>query len=83
MRPLADILESRKVSASHSVVSDTLQPPGLYSPWNSLGQFTRVDNPSPLQGIFPSQGLNPGLPQCRQILYQLSYQGIPESRKSC
>ena len=28
-----------------------------------------------LQGIFPTQGLNPGLPHCRQILYQLSYKG--------
>ena len=26
-----------------------------------------------LQGIFPTQGLNPGLPHCRQILYHLSY----------
>ena len=32
-----------------------------------------------LQGIFPIQGLNPGLPHCRQILYQLSYQGSPSS----
>ena len=31
-----------------------------------------------LQGIFPTQGLNPGLPHCRQILYQLSHQGSPE-----
>ena len=30
-----------------------------------------------LQGIFPIQGLNPGLPHCRWILYQLSYQGSP------
>jgi len=30
-----------------------------------------------LQGIFPTQGLNPGLPHCRQILYQLSHQGSP------
>ena len=30
-----------------------------------------------LQGIFPSQGLNPGLPHCRQILYQLSHKGNP------
>ena len=30
-----------------------------------------------LQGIFPTQGLNPDLPHCRQILYQLSYQGSP------
>ena len=30
-----------------------------------------------LQGIFPTQGSNPGLPHCRWILYQLSYQGSP------
>ena len=30
-----------------------------------------------LQGIFPTQGLNPGLPHCRWILYHLSYQGSP------
>ena len=30
-----------------------------------------------LQGIFPTQGLNPGLTQCGRILYQLSYQGGP------
>ena len=32
---------------------------------------------SRLQGIFPTQGLNPGLPHCRRILYQLSHQGSP------
>ena len=30
-----------------------------------------------LQGIFPTQGLNPGLPHCRQILHQLSHKGSP------
>ena len=30
-----------------------------------------------LQGIFPTQGSNPGLPHCRQILYQLSHRGSP------
>ena len=30
-----------------------------------------------LQGIFPTQELNPGLPHCRQILYQLSHKGSP------
>ena len=29
------------------------------------------------QGIFPTQGLNPGLPNCRRILYHLSHQGNP------
>ena len=28
-----------------------------------------------LQGIFPTQGSNPGLPHCRRILYQLSHKG--------
>ena len=34
-----------------------------------------MDSLSLLQGIFPTQGSNPGLPHCRQILYQLSHQG--------
>ena len=64
-------------SESHSVVSDSLRPYGLYSPWNSPGQNTRVGSLSLLHGIFPTQGLNPGLPHCRQILYQLSHKGSP------
>ena len=38
-----------------------------------------VGNLSLLQGIFPTQGLNPGLLYCRQILYRLSHQGNPLS----
>ena len=48
---------------------------GLYSPWNSPGQNTGVGSLSLLQGIFPTQELNQGLLRCRQILYQLSYEG--------
>ena len=48
-------------SESWSVVSDSLQPYGLYSPWNSPGQDTGVGSLSLLQGIFPTQGLNPVL----------------------
>ena len=51
---------------------------GLYSPWNSPGQNTGVGSLSLLQGIFPTQGSNPGLPQCRQILYQLSHKEAQE-----
>ena len=64
-------------SENCSVVSDSLQPHGLYSPWNSLGQNTGVGSLSLLQGIFPIQGSNPGLPCCRRILYQLSRKGSP------
>ena len=94
----------------------------MYSPWNSPGQNTGVGSPSLLQGIFPTQGSNPGLPalqasslpaepqrkpknigvgslsllqgifptqesnqdllHCRQIFYQLSYQGNPADQVS-
>ena len=60
---------------SCSVMSDLLPPHGLHSPWNSPGQNTGVGSHSLRQQIFPTQGSNPGLPHCRQILYQLSYQG--------
>ena len=62
-------------SEIRSVVSDSLWPHGLYSLWNSSGQDTGVGSLSLLQGIFPTQGSNPGLPHCRQILYQLSHRG--------
>jgi len=55
----------------------TLCNPMEYSPWNSSGQNTGVGSLSLLQGIFPNQGLNPGLPHCRWILYELSHKGSP------
>ena len=55
------------VSESLAVISFSLWP----------GQNTGVGSLSLLQGIFPTQGSNSGLPHCRQILYQLSYKGSP------
>ena len=49
-------------SESHSVLSNSLQPHGLYSPWNSPGQNTGVGSLSLLRGIFLTQRLNPDLP---------------------
>ena len=66
-------------SESHSVLSNSLQPHGLYSSWNSPGQNTGVGNLSLLQGILPTQGSNPSLPYCRRILYRLSQQESPLS----
>ena len=43
----------------------------------SPGQDTGVGSLSVLQGIFPTQGPNPGLLHCRRILYQLSHKGSP------
>ena len=66
---------SAVISESHSVVSESLRSHGLYSPWNSPSQNTGVGSLSLLQGIFPTQGLNSGLPYCRRILHQLSHKG--------
>ena len=65
------------ICETRSVVSDSLRPHGLYSPWNSPGQNTGVGSHSLLQGIFKTQGLNPGPLHCRWILYQLSRKGSP------
>ena len=66
-----------KWSESHSVMSNSLWPHGLYSPWNPPGQNTGVGSLSLLQGITPTQGSNPVLPHCKQTLYHLSHQGTP------
>ena len=44
---------------------------------DSLDKNTGMGCHALLQGIFPTQGSNPGLPHCRQILYRLSHQGSP------
>ena len=64
-------------SENHEVVSDSFQPHGLYSPWNSPCQNTGMGSCSLLQEIFPIQGSNPGLPYCRRILHHLSHQENP------
>ena len=68
------------VWVSYPVVSDSLwlhglEPTRLLCLWNPTGKNTRVVSCSLLQGIFPTQRLNPGLLCCRQILYHLSHQG--------
>ena len=65
---------------SHLVVSNSLQPHGLQStrllgPWDFPGKNTGVGCHFLLQGIFLTQGSNPGLPHCRQTLYHLSHRG--------
>ena len=61
---------------SRSVVSDSLWPHGLFlRPCNFPGKSTEVGWHFFLQEIFRTQGLNLGLPHCRQTLYRLSHQG--------
>ena len=51
--------------------------PRFLCPWDSPGKNTGVGCQALLQGIFPTQGSNPGLLHCRWILYHLSHQGSP------
>ena len=61
-----------KIARSCTTLCDPMYciQPGSSVHGDSPGKDTGV-----LQGIFPTQGLNPGLPHCRQILYDLSHQG--------
>ena len=72
--------ESGKVSSL--VLSNLFQSHGLQSvrllyPWDSLGKNTGMISHSLLQGIFLTQGSNPGLLHYRQTFYDLSHQGSP------
>ena len=78
--PICETFNAMKSeNESRLVVSDSLRPHRLYSPWNSPGQNTGVGSLSLIQGIFPIQGSNPGLSHCRWILYQLSHKGSPRT----
>ena len=70
--PPGDLPSPGIIPRSPALQADSLQsePPG--KPKN-----TGVGSLSLLQGIFPTQGSNPGLPHCKQILYPLSHQGSP------
>ena len=71
------------IRESRSVVADSLRPYGPYRPtrllcpWNSPGKNPGVGCHSLLQSIFPIQGSNPGLWNCRKILYHWSHQKSP------
>ena len=65
-------------SCSILVTSWTVVHQALCS-WDFPGKNTGVGSHFLLQGIFLTQGSNPGLLHCRQILYQWRYQGSPQS----
>ena len=65
-------------SKSHSVVSNSLRPHGLYSSWNSPGQSTRVE-PFPSPGHLPNPGIEPMFPTLRVDSLPAEPQGMPKS----
>ena len=67
------------VAQSYTALCDLVDcsSPGSSVHGDSPGKNTGVDCHGLLQGIFPMQGSNPGLPHCRRILHCLSHQGSP------
>ena len=63
-------------SENHLVVSTSLRPHGLYNPWILPARILEWVSFPFSRGSFQPRS-NPGLPYCRQILYQLSHQGSP------
>ena len=72
---------SEGISVSRSVLSDSVTPWTVACQAPLSMEFFRQEycsgSHSLLQGIFPTQGLNPGFLHCRRILYHLSHQGSP------
>ena len=56
------LLSNKCETESRSVVSNSLQPHGLYSPWNSPGQNTGVGKPFPSPGDLPHPEIKPTFP---------------------
>ena len=64
-----------EVAQSCPTLCDSMDSSLQQAPWDFLGKSTGVGCHFLLQGIFPTEGLNPGLLHCRQTLYRLSHQG--------
>ena len=79
INPLPFVPVVKNESESYWVICDSFWLHGLYSP----GRNTRVGSCSLLQGIFPTQGSNPGPPYCWWILYKLSHKGICQEMRKC
>ena len=76
------VVQQFRLLLSRSVMSNSLQPMDCILPDSSVhgdspGKNTGVGCHRFLQGVFPTQVSNPGLPHCRQILYCLSHPGSP------
>ena len=83
------LLQCTKVKSKSEVAQSCLtlcNPIDCGRPGSSVrgdfqGKNTRVCCHALLQGIFPTQGSNPGLSNCKKILYHLSHQGSPRTLK--
>ena len=76
MTALYAALRRQVTQSCNSLWPHGLSPTRLLCPWDSPGKNPGVGGHALLQGIFPTQGSDPGLPHCR-ILYHISHQGSP------
>ena len=68
--------EYSEVTQSCPTLCDLMEEPTrLLHPWDFPGKSTGVSCHFLPQGIFPTQGSNPGLLHCRQMLYYMNHQG--------
>ena len=72
--------ESEVAQSCPALRSRGLESTRLLCPWDFPGKSTGVGCHFLLQGIFLTQGSNPGLLHCRQTLYPLSHQGSKVSK---
>ena len=77
MGNLLHIVYHLKESESCSVMSNSLRPHGLYSPWHSLGPNIRVGSLPFLQGMLPTQGSKPRSPALQANSLPAEPQGKP------
>ena len=75
--PRDSIVKVKSLSRVRLLVTPWTVAYQLFCPWGFPGKTTGVGCHFFLQGIFPTQGSNPGLPHCRHALYYLSHQGSP------
>ena len=68
---------------SLSVVSNSLRPHGIYSPWNSQGQNTGMGKPFPSPGDLPNPGIKPRSPTLQEDSLPAEPQGKPLVIKVC
>ena len=76
-----EYLDSRPLSNIRDWFRDPPGPARLLCPWGFSRQEYWSGLPCPPPGAIPTQGSNPGLPHCKPILYRLSHQGSPKTKK--
>ena len=77
------MLTEKSSAVKVAVMSDSLQPHGLYSPWNSPGQDPGVGGPFPSPGDLPNPGVEPRSPTLQADSLPAEPQGSLLAERGC